>query len=79
MIPRPPHAFGLPRDPKDEPLIDLAVAGDAEYLVTWNERHLTYLIKKDTPEGVEFCSKYPRLVICTPPEFLRSLDAAHTS
>jgi putative PIN family toxin of toxin-antitoxin system len=73
MIRRPPHVFGLPRDPKDEPFTDLAIAGDASFLVTWNERHLTYLMRRDTPEGLEFGSRFPGLTICTPPDFLRSL------
>src|ERR1051326_5983179 len=40
-INHPPHVFTLPRDPRDEPLIDLAVAAEADFLVTWNHRHLT--------------------------------------
>jgi predicted nucleic acid-binding protein len=65
----------LTRDPKDEPLIDLAVAGDADYLVTWNERHLTYLMKQDTPEGRDFCARFPKLRIVAPPDFLKLVDA----
>ena len=74
MIPRPPTAFELPRDPKDEPFIDLAVAGEARYLVTWNDRHLTYLMRRDTPEGKDFCNRFPGLAIVSPPDFLRMLD-----
>jgi putative PIN family toxin of toxin-antitoxin system len=33
-IPHPPTVFSLPRDPKDEPFIDLAVAGNARFIVT---------------------------------------------
>jgi putative PIN family toxin of toxin-antitoxin system len=62
-IPAPAKAFTLPRDPKEEPLIDLAVAGDADFLVTWNERHLTYLMKQDTLEGRDFCARFPKLRI----------------
>ena len=75
VLPTPPPAFTLPRDPKDEPLIDVAVAGGASYLVTWNDRHLTYLMRHDTPEGVDFCQKFPAIRILTPPQFLRELDA----
>jgi len=74
-LPAPPRAFALPRDPDDEPLIDAAVCGGASYLVTWNERHLTYLMRQDTPEGVDFCRRFPSLRILSPPEFLRELDA----
>lgn len=76
LVPRPAHVFDLPRDVKDEPLIDLAVAGGAQFLVTWNERHLTYLMKRDTPEGIEFRARFPDLRICTPPEFLRAIEAS---
>ena len=74
QCPNPPHVFDLPRDPDDEPYTDLALAGNARYLVTWNERHLTYLMRKDTPEGLEFCRRYPNLIILPPPEFLKEIE-----
>jgi predicted nucleic acid-binding protein len=73
-IPDPPKVFSLPRDPKDEICTDLAVAASAHYLVTWNQRHLTYLMKKDTPEGRDFCAQFPTLTILDPPMLLRELD-----
>lgn len=69
----PPKTFPLPRDPKDEPYTDLAIAVNAAYLVTWNQRHLTYLMQQDTPEGREFCRRFPQLTILSPPEFLQEL------
>jgi putative PIN family toxin of toxin-antitoxin system len=69
-ISRPPTVFTLPRDPMDEPFIDLAVAGSAQFIVTWNERHLTYLMDQDTPEGVDFCRRSGSVwhdEPCTPP------------
>lgn len=74
MIDAPACGFALPRDPDDEPLVDLAIAGGAQFLVTWNERHLNYLMQKDTPEGEEFCSRFPHLRIITPTEFLTELS-----
>jgi putative PIN family toxin of toxin-antitoxin system len=73
LAPNPPNAFALPRDPRDEPYTDLAIAVDAHYLVTWNERHLTYLMKRDTPEGRGFCRRYPNLKILDPPSLLADL------
>src|SRR4051812_40225693 len=64
-----PLAFRNPRDPKDQPYTDLAVAAGASYLVTWNRKHLTYLMDRDTPEGVDFCNRFPRLKIVDPPTF----------
>jgi putative PIN family toxin of toxin-antitoxin system len=65
-----PKIFPLPCDRDDEPYTDLAVAANAQFLVTWNERHLTYLMRQDTSEGVEFCQRFPSLKIVDPPVFL---------
>ena len=70
-----PKVFALPRDPDDEIYTNLSITADAKYLVTWNDRHLTYLMRQDTPEGIEFCRKFPKLKIVDPPTFLR--EVAH--
>jgi len=72
-----PKAFRLPRDPDDEPYTDLAIAASAKYLVTWNDRHLTYLMRKDTPEGIQFCSLFPNVNIVDPPTFLHEIRQAN--
>jgi putative PIN family toxin of toxin-antitoxin system len=72
-VPNPPNAFTLPRDRDDEPYTDLAIAARAKYLVTWNDRHLTYLMRQDTPEGRDFCDRFPFLNILTPTNFLAEL------
>ncbi len=69
-----PAVFALPRDAKDEPYVNLAIAADARYLVTWNERHLTYLMRQDTPEGLDFCRRFPNLKIIDPPSFVREMQ-----
>jgi putative PIN family toxin of toxin-antitoxin system len=69
-----PKVLALPRDPKDEMFLDLAVAGGAGFLVTWNARHLTYLMNRDTPEGIEFCTRFPALKIVSPAVFLAEID-----
>jgi putative PIN family toxin of toxin-antitoxin system len=66
-----PHTMDLPRDPKDEPYLDLAIAADADFLITWNERHLTYLMESDTTEGHEFRSRFSKLTITNPVKFLK--------
>jgi len=68
-----PRAFRLPRDPDDEPYVNLAIHSEARYLVTWNERHLTYLMEDNTSEGAEFRARYPNLRIVNPPRFLELL------
>jgi putative PIN family toxin of toxin-antitoxin system len=74
-----PNAFQLPRDPDDEPYTDLAIAADAKVLVTWNERHLTYLMRQETPEGAEFCRRFPNVKILDPPAFLAEIRRLATS
>jgi putative PIN family toxin of toxin-antitoxin system len=74
LTPDPPKVFSLPRDPDDQTYTDLAVAANASYLVTWNDRHLTYLMRKDTPEGIDFCNRFPGLTILTPPDFLSRMS-----
>jgi putative PIN family toxin of toxin-antitoxin system len=76
LVANVPKVISLPRDPDDEPYIDLAVAAEAGFLVTWNERHLTYLMRQDTPEGIEFCRRFPNLRIVDPPAFLRAIEQA---
>jgi len=71
MVASVPEVFALPRDPKDEPYINLAIEAGASHLVTWNDRHLTYLMRNDTPEGRDFCQRFPALKIVHPPDFIR--------
>src|SRR2546429_412916 len=40
----------LPRDPKDEPYLNLAVAARADFLVSW-DKDLLDLMRVDSPEG----------------------------
>ena len=57
----------------DEPYTNLAIAADAKYLVTWNDRHLTYLMRQDTPEGIEFCQRFSNLQIVDFSTFLSEM------
>ncbi|HEX4792267.1 MAG TPA: putative toxin-antitoxin system toxin component, PIN family [Humisphaera sp.] len=70
-----PPVFSLPRDPKDEPYVDLAIAANARFLVTWNRKHLAYLMEGDTQEGAAFCQQFPEIRIVDPPTFLAELPA----
>ncbi len=78
-LPDPPKAFTLPRDAKDEIYTNLAIAGGAQFLVSWNERHLNYLMNADTPEGRDFSARFPNLKIVTPPVFLAKLRSETTA
>jgi putative PIN family toxin of toxin-antitoxin system len=75
-----PTAFTYPRDPKDEPYLNLAIAEKAEVLVSW-DNDLLDLMKPDNPDGQRLRALAPGLRILTPPDFLgviRAADAART-
>lgn len=75
----PPHALRLPRDPKDEPYLDLAVAVGADFLVTWNYRHLGYLESENKQECLVFRQRFPNLKVRDPVTFLRTIDSLRGS
>jgi putative PIN family toxin of toxin-antitoxin system len=59
-----PHAFSLPRDPKDEPYLNLAIASRSRYLVSRDKDLLDLM---DTPS---FRSAFPELTILDPSALL---------
>jgi putative PIN family toxin of toxin-antitoxin system len=64
-----PSVFQYPRDPKDEPYVNLVIASAAEFLVT-RDKDLLDLMRSDTPDGRAFLSRFPNLRIVTPEAFL---------
>ena len=62
-----PSLFSLPRDPDDEPYLNLALAADADYLVTWDKDLL------DLMQDATFRAQYPRLTILNPVALLQIL------
>jgi uncharacterized protein len=65
-----PASYSLPRDPDDEPYLNLAIAADADYLVTWDQDLL------DLMHDATFRSQYPRLIILNPVALLQGLRPA---
>ena len=63
-------AISLPRDPKDEPYVNLALTVGAQYLVTW-DKDLLSLMDETTAEGKAFRVRFPGLTILNPVGFLR--------
>jgi putative PIN family toxin of toxin-antitoxin system len=55
-----PHVFAYPRDPDDEPYINLAIAAAAKYLVSWDKDIL------DLMHDEEFRKTFPSLMILNP-------------
>jgi putative PIN family toxin of toxin-antitoxin system len=58
-----PARFTYPRDPKDEPYVNLALAAGARYLVTW-DRDLLDLME-DNPAGIDFRKRFPDLEVAS--------------
>ena len=73
VVPDVPNAFVLPRDPKDEPYINLAVATQAEFLVS-RDRDLL-----DLMTDAEFRRRFPALKIVDPETFLRTIRSSQES
>src|SRR5262249_47349626 len=65
MVSDVPSLFSLPRDPDDEPYLNLAITADAGYLVTWDKDLL------DLVQDAGFCAQYPRLTILNPVALLQ--------
>ncbi len=62
-----PHVFDLPRDPKDEKYLDIAIACGAVYVVSRDNDIL------DLTNDEAFRQKYPHLTILDPVEFLKRI------
>lgn len=70
-----PTAFSLPRDPKDEKYINLAVAADARVIVS-RDNDLLALMHPDDPAGIAFRAAHPTISILEPVAFLATLPTA---
>lgn len=68
-----PKRFELPRDPDDEPYLNLAIDAGAQFLVT-RDRDLLDLMRWDTEEGRNFQSRFRELRILDPMAFLREIE-----
>jgi putative PIN family toxin of toxin-antitoxin system len=64
-----PALYSLARDPDDEPYLNLALAADADYLVTWDKDLL------DLMQDEGFRTRYPQLTILTPVALLQVLTS----
>jgi predicted nucleic acid-binding protein len=67
--------FELPRDPDDEPYLNLAIESKARFLVT-RDHDLLDLMRWDTKEGRDFQSLFPELKVLDPVAFLKQIEVA---
>ena len=70
--------FELPRDPDDEPYVNLAIEAGAQFLVT-RDRDLLSLMSWDTEEGRNFQTHFRQLRILDPVAFLQEIETAERS
>lgn len=64
--------FTYPRDPKDEPYLNLAIEAQARYLAS-RDNDILDLRNSTEPAAVEFRQKSPSIHILEPLEFLREV------
>ena len=64
-----PRVYSYPRDPDDEPYVNLAIAADASYLVS-RDRDLLDLMSCS-----DFRQRFPNLIVLEPVAFLHELGA----
>lgn len=63
--------FRFERDPKDEFLLELAIAAQVDWLVTW-EKDLFDLSRQDNAISSGFPSRSPNTRIVEPPDFAKN-------
>ena len=73
-----PATFAYPRDPDDAHYVNLALAAQANLIVS-RDRDLLDLMDVTRGEAVNFRRQFPRLRILDPVQFLREIDAARRS
>ena len=73
-----PQRFELPRDPGDEPYVNLAIEASAHFIVT-RDRDLLDLMECDKEEGRYFRRRFPQLKILDPVSFLKEIETAEDS
>lgn len=74
LVKNVPRVFTYPRDQKDEPYINLAVAAEADYLVS-RDSDLPDLMRWDRTEGRDFQRRFRHLKILDPISFLTAVTS----
>ena len=64
--------FSYPRDPKDEPYLNLAIEANATHLVS-RDNDILDLARGADPVAASFRKRYPKIHILEPLDFLRAI------
>lgn len=70
-----PHVFDYPRDPNDEHYVDLAVAVQAQLIVS-RDKDLLALQNTETEDGKAFRERFPDIHVLTPTELIQLLRSS---
>ena len=65
--------YEYPRDPDDEPYLNLAIAAQADFLIT-RDNDLLDLMKWEKEKGRSFQKRFRRLKIADPVTFLKEIE-----
>lgn len=76
-VQKTPHHFSYPRDPDDEPYLNLAIEVEADYLIS-RDNDMLDLMKWEHEEGRAFQRRFRFLKIVTPVEFLKVMESQET-
>lgn len=71
-----PRIIHFPTDPKDEPYLNLSLAGNAQFLVTRDQRHLLRMTSSEAADAQAIREHLPNLTILDPPAFLRAIETS---
>ena len=69
-----PETYRLERDPDDSLYINLAIAADAQLIVS-RDHDLLSLMDLASETGSDFHKRFPTIRILTPPAFLAEITA----
>lgn len=71
MVRHVPRVFAFPRDPDDEPYINLAIAAEAAFLVS-RDRDVLDLMTGHDSESKQFRQRFRFLMVTDPGDFLKT-------
>jgi putative PIN family toxin of toxin-antitoxin system len=69
-----PPIYSHPLDPKDSPYVNLAIAANADLIVTRDRRHMLSLMDSSRAEGADFIARFPQIRIVAPERLIEMLQ-----
>jgi predicted nucleic acid-binding protein len=76
LIENIPDKYTVARDPKGGPYVNLAIAAGAAFIVSWDQ-HLLGLMDRNSPEGLDFQTRFPSIQVVDPVAFIIAATKSH--